>query len=82
MGLPPIVLKQANAHFYGFAGYNEQPYGGVKLLITIGNHPAQAIVLANFLVVDTPLIYNAIIGRLTLNELQVVASTYHLVLNF
>lgn len=52
------------------------------LLVTAGSHPAQATMLTNFLVVDTPGIYNAIIGRPTLNTLRAIASTYHLALKF
>lgn len=67
---------------YGFSGHSIQPHGGVKLLVTIGSHLAQATVMNNFLIVDTPEVYNAIIGKLTLNTLQAITSKYHLVLKF
>ena len=38
--------------------------------------------MVNFLLVDQPSAYNAIIGRQTLNTLQAVLSTYHLAMKF
>lgn len=38
--------------------------------------------ISNFLVVDAPRLYNAIIERPTVNALQAVASMYHLALKF
>lgn len=54
----------------------------MELLITTSNHLAQTTIFANFLVVDAPSIYNAIIEQLTLNALQAITSTYHLTLKF
>lgn len=59
-----------------------QPFGGVELLVTVGSHLTQVTVSTNFLIVDAPFIYNAIIGQPTLNALRAVVSTYHLTLNF
>lgn len=80
MGL--LSIKQANISFYGFASYSVQPYGRVKLLVTTGSHPIQATILTNLLIMDTLGVCNAIIGRLTLNNLRAVASMYHLALKF
>lgn len=82
MGLPPTILKPIDAPFCGFFSHNIQPNGGVELLVTMGTYPAQAAILTNFLMVDTPDIYNAIIGCPTMNTLRAVASTYHLALKF
>ena len=38
--------------------------------------------MVNFLLVDQPSTYNAIIGRPTLNALRVIVSTYHLTMKF
>ena len=38
--------------------------------------------MVDFLLVDQPLAYNAIIGPLTLNALRAIVSTYHLVMKF
>lgn len=50
--------------------------------MTAGSHPGQATVMSNFLITDILEEYNAIVGRLTLNALQAVVSTYHLALKF
>lgn len=73
MRLSPMIFKPANTSLYEFASCNKQPFGGVKLFITIGNYTAQTTVLFNFLKVDTPFVYNVIIGQPTLNALQAVA---------
>lgn len=38
--------------------------------------------MADFLVIDRPSAYNAIIGRPTLNKLRAMTSTYHLKMKF
>ena len=38
--------------------------------------------MVKFLVMDTPLVYNNILGRPTLNVLKVVVCTYHLLMKF
>ena len=38
--------------------------------------------MIDFLLVDQPLAYNAIIGRPTLNALRAIVSMYHLVMKF
>lgn len=81
-GLPSIVLKPVDTPLYGFFDHSIQPHGGVELLVIAGSHLAQATMLSNFLIVDILRVYNAIIGRPTLNTLQVVAFTYHLTLKF
>lgn len=77
----PLCWSQYTS-LYGFFEHSVRPYGGVELLVTVGNHLAQAIVLNNFLIVDTSGVYNAIIRMSTLNTLWVVASTYHPALKF
>ena len=54
----------------------------ISLQITVGTYPKQATKKVEFLVVDYPSTYNVIIGRLTLNRLQAVTSTYHLLVHF
>ncbi|KAL5834621.1 hypothetical protein ACOSQ4_014118 [Xanthoceras sorbifolium] len=38
--------------------------------------------MADFLIIDCPTTYNAVLGRLSLNDLQVITSTKHLTLKF
>lgn len=80
--LPPIILKPIDIPFYGFSSYSVWPNGGVELFVTVGSHPTQAIMSTNFLMMDTLRVYNAIIRRLTLNALRVVAFIFHLALKF
>ena len=48
----------------------------------MGEDLAQITQMVNFLVVDHPSVYNAIIGRPTLNAMRAVTSTYHLMMKF
>lgn len=82
IGLLPTILKSIDAPLYGFSNHSIQHNGEVKLLVTLSCHLAQATILTNFLIVDTPGVYNAIIRRPALNALRAVTSTYHLVLKF
>lgn len=82
MGLLPAILKLMDVPLYKFSSHSIWPSIGVELLITAGSYLTQATILSNLLVVDTLGIYNAIIGRPTLNTPQTVASTYHLALKF
>ena len=58
------------------------PVGIITLPITIGTYPKQVFKTVDFLIVDCPSAYNAIIGRPTLNRLRAVTSTYHLLVKF
>jgi dsDNA-binding SOS-regulon protein len=64
----------------GFTGDKVCPIGIVTLPITVGTHPKTVSKTVNFLIVDCPSAYNAIIGQPTLNRLRAVTSTYYLLL--
>ena len=51
----------------GFAGNIVYPQGVVTLQVTMGTYPLQATKKVDFVVVDCPSAYNAIVGRPTLN---------------
>ena len=51
-------------------------------MVTAGSYPLQVTNRHNFLVVDSPLSYNVIIGRPTLNLWKVATSTYCLKVKF
>ena len=59
-----------------------QPVGIVTLPVVVGSYPQQITKSVNFLVVDCSSLYNAIIGRSTLNSWKAVTSTYHLSVKF
>ena len=65
-----------------FTGYMVIPKGVVKLTIIAGTYPAQVSKEIDFLVVECPLTYNIILGRLTLNKLKAATLTYYLNVKF
>lgn len=50
--------------------------------MTVGVSPSQVTKVVEFLVVDCPSAYNAIIGRPTLNKMKAITFTYHLLMRF
>ncbi|XP_040988998.1 uncharacterized protein LOC121236622 [Juglans microcarpa x Juglans regia] len=66
----------------GFSGDMVQPVGTITLSILAGKAPHTALTIANFIVMKAPSSYNTILGWLTLNNLKVVTSTYHLIVKF
>ena len=75
-------LCPVNPPLVGFGGMKVQPVGTISLSVVMGAYPQQITKSVNFLVVDCSSLYNAIIGRLTLNSWKAVASTYHLSVKF
>jgi hypothetical protein len=75
-------LQPIETPLVGFVGTSVYPLGIITLQIIAGTYPKQATKKVNFLVVDCPSAYNVIIGRLTLNRLRAVTSTYHLLVCF
>ncbi|KAK3032309.1 hypothetical protein RJ639_036266 [Escallonia herrerae] len=67
---------------YGFSNHPVAAEGIIALPVAIGTPPAQANFMLDFVVVKVPSAYNAILGRLALNQLQAVVSTYHLKMKF
>ncbi|GFY94785.1 hypothetical protein Acr_10g0001700 [Actinidia rufa] len=66
----------------GFGGNTTHPLGWINLSITLGTEPHQTTVWQDFIVVDCPSPYNAILGRPTLGGIKAITSTYHLKLKF
>jgi hypothetical protein len=56
--------------------------GVILLPITCGTSPRDSIVMVDFLVIDRPSAYNAIIDRPALNKLRAITSTYYLMMKF
>uniref|UniRef100_A0A2N9F4Z3 Uncharacterized protein n=1 Tax=Fagus sylvatica TaxID=28930 RepID=A0A2N9F4Z3_FAGSY len=82
MRLDKDKLRPMDAPLVGFTGDKICPVGIVTLPIMVGTHPKTVSKTVDFLVVNCPSAYNAIIGRPTLNRLRAVTSTYHLLLKF
>ncbi|XP_059428567.1 uncharacterized protein LOC132162341 [Corylus avellana] len=75
-------IKPFGSPLVGFAGEQVQPMGLISLPIISGIAPKQSTIMVDFLVVDRPSAYNAIIGRPSLNKLKAATSTYHLKMKF
>lgn len=82
MGLTYDMLKPSHSPLYGFSGDKVVPNGSIDLPLSAGGPDYQKALIVKFLVVNTPLVYNIILGRPTLNVLKVVVSTYHLLMKF
>lgn len=66
----------------GFARERVQPTRVVTLSVKARTAPKQTTIMVDFLVVDRPSAYNAIVGRPTLNKLRAMTSTHHLKMKF
>ena len=54
----------------------------MRFLLTLGAEPHETTVWQDFIVVDCPSPYNAILGRPTLGKIKAITSTYHLMMKF
>ena len=75
-------LRLVNSPPVGFSGMKVQPVGTISLPVVVGAYSQQITKNVNFLVVDCSSLYNATIGRSTLNSWKAVTSTYHLSVKF
>ncbi|GFY91230.1 hypothetical protein Acr_07g0014260 [Actinidia rufa] len=64
------------------SGNTTHPLGWINLPITLGTEPHQTTVWQDFIVVDCPSPYNAILGRPMLGIIKAITSTYHLKMKF
>ena len=67
---------------YGFGRERIYAERAIQLPVSFGVRPTKVTQMVDFLLVDQPSAYNAIIGRPTLNALRAVVSTYHLAMKF
>lgn len=82
MGFVNKDLIPTVGHLYGFIGASVSVKGLIRLPVTLGDEPCIAIQVTDFMVVDQPSAYNAIVGRPILKEMRVVTSIYHLSMKF
>ena len=75
-------LHLVSTPLWGFTGYEVQPLTQTSLMVTFGVSTCYVTVVVNFVVIDSPFIYNTIIGRVTQYVIWVIASMYHLLLKF
>jgi hypothetical protein len=82
MGIDRERIKPFGSPLVGFGGEVVYPLGIIPLPVTAGTAPMQSTMMVDFLVIDRPSAYNAIVGRPSLNKLRAVTSTYHLMMKF
>ena len=82
MGIIREKLELINTHLLGFSREKVLSMGSLQLVLTLGNPPCQATMAIKFLIVDTPLAYNMLLGRPSLNAIRAIPSAYHMVVKF
>lgn len=75
-------MEKTTQPLYGFTRDLVIPQGMIKLPIIVGEKPRQAIVMANFTVINGAWQYNVVIGRPTLRALKAITSIYHQKIKF
>ena len=58
------------------------PVGVITLSLTVGEYPRESYVMTDFLVIDQPSTFNAVLDRPSLRALKVITSIYHLLMKF
>ncbi|KAL5548830.1 hypothetical protein UlMin_004061 [Ulmus minor] len=82
MNLVGVKIEPTASSLSGFTGDSISSEGILNLPVELGSNPCQHIQAVDFVLVDCPSPYNAIIGRPTLNKIRAVTSTYHLLVKF
>ncbi|XP_052203123.1 uncharacterized protein LOC127808589 [Diospyros lotus] len=75
MGLGSDQLRASLEPLYGFTRDAVIPTKRISLPLTIGDSDRQAIMMTNFLIIDSPFTYNVVMGRPAMNDLNLVIST-------
>ncbi|XP_077215772.1 uncharacterized protein LOC143850399 [Tasmannia lanceolata] len=76
------LLKPSTTELYGVAEEDGKVTGSIELPVLVGNAPPQAVAMIDFLVVNTPSAYNAILGRPGHNLLRAIPFAYHQKMKF
>ena len=82
MGLKVSDLKPSPNPVYGFTGGSVTPMVIISLPMTMGDYPRQSCVMANFLVINQPSAFNAVLDIPSPRALKVITSIYHLLMKF
>ncbi|KAL1815684.1 hypothetical protein ACET3Z_018258 [Daucus carota] len=82
MGLLDKDMTRKMTYLYGFTGDAVRVKGTIRLPVTLGEDPVSATQVAEFMIVEAPAYYNALIGRPILKDMRVVTSIYHLSMKF
>lgn len=82
MRLKNNALQKMISPVIDFTGDTLRPKGMVQLKVTFKTPPWVMDVMVDFLVIDVPSAYNAILGRDTLNKIGDIVSFSHLKIKF
>ena len=82
MGYTDAQLTPSDMPIYGFNGVESKIEGTIRLPVTTGLEPREAMQMLNFVVIKASTTYNAILGRTGLHAFKAIASTYHLKIKF
>ncbi|XP_077251920.1 uncharacterized protein LOC143891168 [Tasmannia lanceolata] len=63
LGIKDDLLKPSSTKLYGFEGEVVRVVGSIELPVLIGSAPLRATAMVDFLEVNTPSMYNTILGR-------------------
>lgn len=78
LGLLQEALERSMTPLVGFSAHPVCHMGKVTIPVRTGS----VVLQTEFLVVDVPSSYNAIIGRTRLHRMKAISSTYHRMLKF
>ena len=62
VGLGLHQPKPTPTTLYGFTGDSLNPVGSIKLAMTVAIYPRISTIMANFIVVDSPSVFNVVLG--------------------
>lgn len=82
MGRSKRDLKRVDFPLIGFPGRTTYPLGAITRPVILGEGWKSIEVSVAFIVVDAPALYNAILGRTTINPNKIVASIVHQKMKF
>ena len=82
MGLKDSDLRPSPNPIYRFTRDSLVPVGVITLPLTLGEYPRESCMMADFLVIDQPSTFNAVLSRLSLRALKEITSIYHLLMKF
>jgi len=82
MGIDASRMTPVPTPLIGIEGSAVPVKGAMRLTVIIGSVPCCVTLQQTFMVIDTHLLYNSIIGRPLLHQLSAVVSTKYLALKF
>lgn len=82
MGLGDVTIKSIHTPMFGFAREVVMPMGLVTLPVIARDRMARKTIMIEFVIVDCPGHFNAILGRPFLFKAKAVISMYHLSMKF